>query len=254
MHDKLINIYNTTKGFMVKHSPEILTGIGIAGMISSTVLAVKATPKAISLIEEKKKENRTDKLTTKEIIITAWRPYIPTVIVSISSITCLIGASSIHLKRNLALSTAYSLSDRAFRTYRDKVIETIGERKEKSIRDKIAQDNVDQNPVSQRQILVTSKGQTLCLDSISGRYFRSDLDTIRKAVNDLNRQLTYHNYISLNEYYYAIGLDQVKYGDNMGWNIDNGLIELDFGATITDTDEPCITIDYDIGPKEGFDR
>lgn len=254
MQEKISNAFKATKGFMVKHSPEILTGVGIAGMISSTVLAVKATPKALQLIEEKKKEIDTDELTIKETVMVAWKPYIPTAAVCVSSIICLIGASSIHLKRNLALSTAYSLSDRAFRTYRDKVIETIGERKEKKIKDAIAQDKVNENPVSQRQILVTPKGQTLCLDSISGRYFRSDLDTIRKAVNDLNRQLTYHNYISLNEYYYAIGLDQVKYGDNMGWNIDNGLIELDFGATITDTDEPCITIDYDIGPKEGFDR
>ena len=37
---------------MVKHSPEILTGIGITGMITAGVMAVRATPKALDLLSE----------------------------------------------------------------------------------------------------------------------------------------------------------------------------------------------------------
>ncbi len=254
MNAKISNGMKSFKGYMVKHSPEILTGIGIAGMISSTVLAVKATPKAISLLEEKKQELGTDDLTYKEIISTAWRPYIPSISVTIASMICIIGAVQVNSKRNAAIATAYSLSERAFSTYRDKVIETIGEKKEKDIRDKARQEELDKNPSSQRQILITPKGQTLCMDTFSGRYFRSDLDLIRKSINELNRSMTYQNYISLNQYYSAIGLDPIKEGDYMGWNIDGGLIDLDFSACITDTDEPCVVIDYNIRPKEGFDR
>lgn len=254
MTNKMTQVFDSTKTFMSKHSPEILTGLGITGMITTTVLAVKVTPKAVRLIEAKKKELKTDELTIKETVFTTWKLYLPAASICATSIACLIGATTISSKRNAALATAYSISNRAFKTYKEKVIETIGEKKERDIRQKIAQDEVNKGSEDQRQIIITSKGQTLCMDSWSGRYFRSDLDTIRKAVNELNRSMTYHNYVSLNEYYYAIGLEQVKHGDYMGWNIDRGLIELDFSATITDTDEPCIVISYDIGPKEGYDR
>lgn len=252
MKEKFANAMLLTRKYIAKHSPEILTGLGIAGMISATVLAVKETPKAMKLIELKKKELKTKDLTIIETIKTAWRPYIPAASMIIVSSSCLIGASTINYKRNAALATAYSLSEKTLLTYRDKVIETIGEKKEKSIRDQIAQDEM--KTYDSNQVIITSKGNVLCKDSISGRYFRSDLDIIRKAVNELNRKMTYQNYISLNEFYYSIGLDRVKEGDNMGWNIDKGLIELDFDACITNDDEPCIVIDYIIVPEYGFDK
>lgn len=252
MKEKFTNALLTTRKYIAKHSPEILTGLGIAGMISATALAVKETPKAIELIELKKKELKTKKLTTIETIKAAWRPYIPAASMIIVSSSCLIGASTINYKRNAALATAYSLSEKTLLSYRDKVIETIGEKKEKTIRDKVAQE--DMKTYDPNQVIITSKGNVLCKDSISGRYFRSDLDIIRKAVNELNRKMTYQNYISLNEFYYSIGLDRVKEGDNMGWNIDKGLIELDFDACITNDDEPCIVIDYIIVPEYGYDK
>lgn len=51
-----------------KHSPEILTGIGIAGLVVTTVMAVRATPKALILIEDRKKELREDTLTPVETV------------------------------------------------------------------------------------------------------------------------------------------------------------------------------------------
>lgn len=253
MNGKFENGIKAVRGFIVKNSPQILTGIGIAGMVSSTIFAVKATPKALDLLAAKKEELNTDSLTFKETVITAWKPYIPAVSLCIASTACIISATTISTKRQAALATAYTLSEKAFSTYKDKVIETIGEKKEKKIRDEIAQDRVNEDN-DKRQIIITPKGQTLCMDSISGRYFRSDLDAIRKAVNELNREMTHQNYISLNKFYSAIGLDSIKEGDYIGWNIDRGLIDLDFDACITDTDEPCIVIDYSITPKEGFDR
>ena len=254
MSIKLENGIKAIRGFIVKNAPQILTGIGISGMIGSTVLAVKATPKALELLNNKKEELNTDTLTFKETIATAWKPYISAGTLCITSVACIISATTISTKRKNALATAYTLSERAFSTYKDKVIETIGEKKEKKIRDEIAQDRVNQDNEEKRQIIITPKGQTLCMDSISGRYFRSDLDTIRKVVNSLNREMTYQNYISLNKFYSELGLPGIKEGDYIGWNIDRGLIELDFDACITDADEPCIVIDYNITPDKGFDR
>ena len=258
MNTKVTNFIKTTKGYLSKHSPEILTGIGVAGMITSTVLAVKATPKALSLIEGAKESKYTQtgdaKLTVVETIKVAWKPYIPAVLTGMTAASCIIGATTVSTKRNAALATAYAISEKTLIRYRDKVVETIGEKKEKEIKEKIAQDEVDKKPVSNTQVIVTSKGNTLCMDTISGRYFYSDIDSIRKVINELNRKMTYENYISLDEFYNAIGLDPIKNGSRLGWNIDDGLIDLDFSACLTENDDPCVVIDYSIAPKYEFDR
>lgn len=90
----LASIAKGVRTAMKKHSPEILTGIGIAGMITTTVMAVKATPKALILLEEKKDELDTDRLEPKDIVKTAWPCYIPAAVVGSISVFCLIGASS----------------------------------------------------------------------------------------------------------------------------------------------------------------
>lgn len=253
MNTKITNFVKTTKVFLGKHSPEILTGIGVTGMIGSTILAVKATPKALVLLEEAACEKE-DVLTPIETIKVTWKLYLPAVITGIASASCIIGASAVNSKRNAALATAYTISEKALVTYRDKVIETIGEKKEKEVREKIAQDEVNKKPVSNSSIIMTSKGNTLCMDYISGRYFRSDLDTIRKVVNELNREMTYQNYISLDEFYSRLGLEPIKNSSRLGWNLDNGLIELEFSTCLTDEDEPCVVIDHIVSPKYDFDK
>lgn len=253
MNAKITNFINTSKSFVKKHSPEILTGVGVAGMITTTVLAVKATPKAIRLLDEAKDE-KGDELTVVETVKAAWKPYIPAVVTGVASVSCIIGASRINAKRNAALATAYTISERALVRYRDKVIETIGEKKEKEIKEKIAQDEIDKNPVSNNQVYITSKGNTLCMDFISGRYFMSDIDTIKNAVNEINREMTYDHYVSLNTFYSKIGLDHIKNGYDLGWNLDNGLVELEFTPLFTEKMEPCVGIDYSISPKYDYDK
>jgi hypothetical protein len=249
----MLHLVNVTKGFMRKHSPEILTGIGVTGMITSTILAVKATPKALYLLDEAR-DNKGDYLTTMEKIKVAWKPYVPAVVTSVLSASCIIGASAVNTKRNAALATAYAISENALLTYRDKVVETIGEKKEKEIRNKVAQDKVDNEPVSKSQVIITSKGNTLCMDDITGRYFKSDIESIKKAINELNREMMQQNYISLNELYSAIGLEPISTGNRLGWNIDRGFIEVDFNTCLADNDEPCIVVEYAEPPYYEFDK
>ena len=237
-----------------KHSPEILTGIGIAGMITTTVLAVRATPKALVLIEEAESK-KGEKLTPVEVVKAAWKPYVGPVITGACSIACVIGSNTVSTKRNAALATAYKLSEEAFTIYKEKVVETIGEKKEQAIKDKVDKERLERNPVSNNQVIIASKGDTLFYDVISGRYFKSDIETIRKVVNDLNKRMMYENYISLSDFYDEIGLSHTKNSDELGWNINNeGLIEIDFGSQIADDGTPCIVIDYYISPRYDFSK
>lgn len=254
---------------VAKHSPEILTGIGIAGMIVTTVMAVQATPKALILIDnEKKRINqqffdeakaegyeefaRVDRLKPVEIIKTTWICYLPAVITGGVSIACLIGANSVNARRNAALATAYTLSESALKEYQEKVVETIGEKKEQSVRDAIAKDKLEQNPVMSREVIITDKGDTLCFDAVSGRYFKSDIEKLKKAVNELNRQMRDEMYISLNEFYYEIGLSGIGIGDDLGWNIDNGYIEPHFSSQLAEDGKPCLVISYLVGPRYDY--
>lgn len=256
-----------------KHSPEILTGIGIAGMITTTFLAVRATPKALELIEEKKDElnnkkieERLDKngdlrdykeitkLKFPDLFKATWKCYIPAAVTSVVSIACLVGASSVHIKRNAVLATAYQLSETALTEYKEKVIETIGEKKEEVIRDKVNKDRIEKNPVSKNNVIITDKGNTLCYDHMSGRYFKSDIDKINKAVNVINNRILHDFYASLNDLYSELGLYTVSLGDKLGWNSDMGLIEVEFSSQLADDGTPCLVMDFNKAPKYDYDR
>lgn len=249
----LAKLVSNTRQFANRHSPEILTGIGIAGMITTTVLAVRATPKALQLIEEKKNEDWVDELSPLEVVKTAWKPYVPAAVTGIASVACLIGASSVNAKRNAALATAYKLSETALSEYREKVIETIGEKKEKTVRDKVAEERVKKNPVSKSEVIVTNNGTTLCFDPISARYFKSSIDKIKRAENELNKQMLHDisGYVSLNDFYDELGLDHTSVGDDLGWNVDR-LIDISFSSQLNDNGEPSVVLDYLVAPKYDF--
>jgi len=256
---------------LTRKSPEILTGIGIAGMITTTVLAVKATPKALRLIDEAEHkkavawnnenpdyDNGADriKLTKTETVKAAWKPYIPAVVTGVCSVACIIGANSVHLRRNAALATAYQLSTTAFNEYKEKVVETIGEKKEKVVRQNIAKDKVEKNPVSKTEVFVTGNGTSLFYDPLSGRYFESDMNKVEKAVNNLNWSMNNGNepYISLTQLYDELGLSHTGVSDNIGWKVEDGNIELAVSAQVSDDGRPCLVMDFLRAPEYGYDR
>ena len=243
-----------------KHSPEILIGIGVAGFITTTVLAVKATPKALDLIaradDEKFNNGHGSHLTKAEVIKVAWKPYIPVAVTGVVSIACVIGANSVNSKRNAALATAYQLSTAALNEYKDKVIETIGEKKEQTIREKISKDRIEQNPVANNTVYVTGDGDSLFLEPISKRYFKSDIERVRSVINTLN-EIMYNDpfgNISLSDFYDDIGLERTDISDDIGWNIANGSIKVEFHPAMSDNGKPCLALYYTTAPNWGFDK
>lgn len=234
---------------LAKYSPGILTGIGITGMIGATFMAVKATPKALYLIEAKKEESEVEELTPVETIKTCWKCYIPATLTTVVSAACLIGASAVSAKRNAALATAYSISEAALREYQEKVVEVIGEKKEKAVRDAVAKDQIERDPVTKSEVvIIDSNSNTLCYEPLSGRYFKSTIDKIKKAEIKLDRQMIQEMYVSLNDFYWEIGLDGTDLGDKMGWNLSKGYMDLSFSSQLADDGTPCAVIVYGIPP------
>ena len=234
---------------LTKYSPGILTGIGIAGMIGATFMAVKATPKALYLIETKKEEAEVEELTSVETIKTCWKCYIPAALTTVVSAACLIGASTVSAKRNAALATAYSISEAALREYQEKVVEVVGEKKEKAVRDAVAKDQIERDPVTKSEVvIIDSNSNTLCYEPLSGRYFKSTIDKIKKAEIKLDRQMIQEMYVSLNDFYWEIGLDGTDLGDKMGWNLSKGYMDLSFSSQLADDGTPCAVIVYGIPP------
>lgn len=228
--------------FWSKNSVYILTSVAIAGTISAAVLAVKTTPKAMRMIEEAECETKFD------AVKASWTCYIPTAIVIATTVGSIVALNSVHNRKNAALAGLYSLAQNTFREYQDKVIEIVGEHKEQKVRDEVDKDKILSNPPA-TDFIFSGTGEVLCYDSITGRYFNSDIEKIRRVVNELNRRLMTEMFISLNEFYYDLGMEPTKLGDNTGFNIDNGLLNVTFSSQLTKEGRPCLVLNYDIYPN-----
>ena len=257
---KLNHLVNLAMKSVNKHSSDILLATGIASGLMSTILAVKATPKALMLIEEKKIQKRKEtncktNLSKPEIIKAAWKPYVPAIISGVAGVSCILGARYITTKQTAAVATAFKLTETAFNEYKDAVVEEIGSKKEEHVRERIARKHVEENPISEKNnIISTGKGKTLFFDEEFNNYFESDMQAVKKAVNDLNFQILNEDYASVNDLYYLLGIPPMKSGDSLGWSSAYGGCEMKYSSIITDDDRPCIVLNYGIAPRYDYSK
>lgn len=270
----LQQVGNTVVKGVKKHSPEILITMGVTGLVSAGVMGVRATPKALMIIEEEKERinhelyvlaedtgeryEPIDKLEAKDVVRLTWKCYVPAVVTGVVSIACIVGGSTVNHRRNAALATAYTLSETAFKEYRDKVVETVGEKKEKAVREAVHKDILEKNPVENKEVVFTGTGDVRCYDVWSGRYFMSDMNTLQRTVNELNERMinSFTASVSLNEFYYKLGLAETKVGNDLGWRLDGErrLIELNVSSQVSPEDGvPCLVVDFKNRPVYDFD-
>lgn len=236
-------------GIISENSPTILTTFAVAGLITTSILAVKATPKALKLLEYERVFQPTVSLSKKDIIKLTWKCYIPAAAVSVGSIFCIIYSNRVSMRRTAAIASLYGITEAALKEYRAKVVETIGSRKELAVRDSIAEDCIKKNPSRTNEVILTGKGEVLCYDTLSGRYFKSSVEQIKRTINELNANLMQENFLPLNDLYYNFGLSDIELGTELGFDIDKGLIEVNFSTQLTEEGEPCLVLGFDIFPK-----
>ena len=199
---------NRPQLFLKGNSSTILTIMGSLGVISTTILAVKNTPKAIKLINDAK-DNKKEELTIMETINVAWTAYIPSLISGIATIACIAGANCLNIKKQQSLISSYVLLDNAFKEYRKKITEKYGEEPDQ-IYHEITRKQIEQ--------MNTIYDETLFFEINSMRFFEASMYNVLSAECKTLEQLEKYGNVTLNDFYSYIGLTSSPYGDVMGWS------------------------------------
>lgn len=207
MNDLLTN----SKRFLKRNAPTILTFAGSAGVVATSIMAVKATPKALTLLKEAEEE-KGEKLTTIEKVAVAGPVYIPATLVGVSTIACIFGANVLNKRQQAALMSAYAFLDNSYKEYRKKVVELYGEDADGNVRTEISKDKYEKTDIP------VDNGEKLFFDDFSGRFFRSTMEKVVRAQNLVNRDLVMQYYSTLNDYYGYLGIPKVDHGYAIGWS------------------------------------
>ena len=222
--------------FVKRNASTILTGLASIGVVTTAVMAVKATPKALKLIEEAEQE-KGEKLTKWETVKTAGSSYIPSAIVGVATITCLLASNILNKRTQASLMSAYALLDQSYKEYKNKLIELYGEEQHNEIIDAIAIEKAEEIGV-RGSYLGTSCDLSLeendseprtFYDEHSGRYFTATIEQVMNAEYHLNRNYILRGYSYLNEFYEFLGIEETEYGSVLGWAPnDDGMYWIDF--------------------------
>lgn len=234
--------------FSRTHAPEILTGVGVVGVFSTAVLSARAhlaVHEAV-LFEEARTGIDYKDFPAKRKWELVYRPYSVAALSAIGTVAAVIASNRIGAGRAAAAVTALGAAQQAFDRYKSSAAEVLEPGQVRLVEDRVAEKRLGETKES-RQTIVVGDGDVLCLDSYSGRYFTSDVETIRKALNDLNNEILHSAGVSLNEYYNAIGLETVSMGEQLGWG-DGIMLELDFNAQIAENGKPCLVVSFDREP------
>lgn len=222
--------------FIKKNAPTILSCLGVVGVVATTVMAVKATPKALSLIENAEEE-KGEKLSKWEKVNLAGPVYIPSVITGVATVACILGSNVISKRQQATLISAYALLDNSYKEYRKKTNELYGEEAGKQIRGEIAKDKYTGDNES------LDNDKELYYDFYSGRYFESTPEAVLWAEYETNRSMIVNYAVGLNEFYDFLGLEPLPEYESIGWSCGqieemywHPWIEFDHEETIIDGD------------------
>ena len=200
-----------TQRFCKRNASTILTCVGGVGVVATSVMAVKATPKALRMIERAEEEKGED-LTKTEVVKVAWKPYIPAVAVGTATIACIFGANVLNKRQQASLMSAYALADSSYKDYQKKVDELYGEEAGSQVRAEIAKDKYDPDEFD------LDGDNRLYYDFYSGRYFEATPAFVKDAEYELNRKMVMDDCAYLNEWYYLLDMEPLEHGLSFGWS------------------------------------
>lgn len=254
----LVGLLHKARFLLNENSTTILTGVGVGGTVATAVLASRASFKAADVLDEERlireeAAGEADILepTRTQKVKLVWKFYIPATGVGIITVTSIIAANKISSRRIAALALASGISERALQEYKEKVVAKLGERQNRTLRDEIAQDRVNENPPGS-QVIITGSGEVLCFDMLTGRYFLSTVEAIKRAENKINYEILHHMSASLSEFYDEVGLAPTSYTDSVGWSGEP--IEVAISTVMSPDKRPCIAVDFNRPPVLDYSK
>lgn len=247
-------LINGSKMFIKRNASTILTCLGGVGVIATSITAVKTTPKALRLLDEAKLEKR-EELSGVEKFKIAAPVYLPTILLGAGTLACIFGANILNKRQQASILSAYTLLETSYKEYKKKVIELYGEDSDINVRSEIAKDHYNETAIA------VSDDMQLFYDEFSQRYFESTLENVLRAEYTLNRMISVEYGVFLNDFYDLLGIDNVDYGDYLGWT-DCELVEttwyswLDFIHTkvVMDDGLECTIITMSSEPTFDFEN
>jgi hypothetical protein len=243
-------ILRAAERFVTDNSPGILTGLAVAGTVTTAVLAGKAGYSTALLLQ-------TDwagvggEPTRKQEIQMVWKEFIPAAVSGVATVTCVIAANHIGTRRTAAIAAAFKLSEQLTEEYKERVIKTLGAQKEEKLRSELAADRMGR--VDGAETIIISGPEVVFYDELSGRFFKNEMENVRKAVNDINFKINNYFHASLTDFYDLIGLNGTSFSDEVGWNTDE-LLDMTYSATLLQDGRPAIAISFNTTPIRGYDR
>lgn len=247
--------------FVKRNASTVLTCLGGVGVVATTVLAVKATPKALQLIEEEK-QKKGEELSKWEVVKTAGPKYVPTVLMGVSTLACIFGSNILSKRQQASLISAYALLDESYKKYRRKVIELYGEETHNEIVNEIAIEEAKEVGITAESLCTNTcltsdeacGDPVLFYDEWSHRYFESTIEQVITAQYHINRNFVLRGYVTLNELYDFLGLEPTDYGNTVGWAVEDELYWIDFNQrkVLIDDELECYIIETPWGPSSDF--
>ena len=243
-----------------RYMPTILTCAGAVGLVVTTVVAIKATPKAYERIEKAKKE-KGDDLTKLELVKAAAPVYVPTILIGAGTLACMFGANVLNKRQQAALISAYTLIDNSYKEYKKKLVELYGEEVHQNVVDAIAAEKAEEMHITSDCLCAICDMSTedysdpiLFYDEYSHRYFEAPIEQVLMAEYHLNRNFVLRGYTTLNEFYEFLGIEQTKEGEVLGWAVEDEFYWIDFNhrKTILEDGLECYIIETPYGPSSDF--
>lgn len=261
-----MQITNSTTGLLSKailglkhHAPTILSCLAGVGVIGTTVMAVKATPKAYENIKEESRTNHDgdpNAYTKIEAVKAAWKYYIPSAVLGAASISCIFGANVLNRRSQATLAGAYAMLSQSYQRYRKAANEVFGIDADSKIKAQMANDvYVHSDGVAIYSSDLDPDGEKiLFFDSISEKYFNTTMAAVINAEYHVNRNLELRGDVYIDEFHDFLGIDRMETGKIIGWSMDDimesGLMWLDFDnhKTILDGGIECVIISPMVDP------
>lgn len=254
----LKTILAAAEKFVTDNSPGILTGLGVAGTVTTVVLAGRTAflvgMDASTQYHEAVTEGEPlpeHLLDRKHIVKTYWKEFVPAGVAGAVTVTAIVMANHIGSRRTAAITAAFKISEQLADEYKDRVIKTLGVKKEENMRSELSRERMDR--MGGGDLIIVAGAESIFFDELSGRFFKAEMEKVRKAVNDINHKINNYYHASLSDFYDLIGLHKTTFSDEVGWNTDQ-LLEVRFTATLLPDDRPAISINYNATPIRGYDR